>query len=121
MRNSNTLEVRGNRESVSAGSRRRELVTEGRGNRKTIVRCASKVLSPQSYSIALQQIHPPNRRVVERVRGLSYLCCGIPEKPVVVKKLRGLAQGADSRGFPIVPAQVHCERRGMPRLHPGCV
>src|SRR5580700_6642102 len=87
MRNSNTLVVRGNRESVSAGRRRRELVTEGRGNRKTIVRCASKVLSSQSYSIALQQIHPPNRRVVERVRGLSYLICRIPEKAGRVRYL----------------------------------
>ena len=96
-------------------------MTEGRGIRKTIVRCASKVLSPQSYSIALQQIHPPNRRVVERVRGLSYLICRIPEKAVVVIKIRGDVEGADSRRFHIVRAQVHCERRRMHRLHPGCV
>src|SRR5580693_8638419 len=111
MLNSNSLEVRRNRESVGAGRRRRELVTEGRGNRKTIVRCASKVLSPHSYSIALQQIHPSNRRVVERVRGLSYLICWIPEKAVVVIKIRGNVEGAHSRRFHIVRVQVHCERR----------
>src|ERR1700692_3768924 len=110
MRNSNTLEVRGNRESVSAGRCGREVFTEALSKGVAIVFRASKVLSPQSYSIALQQIHPPNRCVVERVRGLSYLICRIPEKAVVVIKIRGDVEGADSRRFHIVRAQVHCER-----------
>src|ERR1700677_1341517 len=79
-----TSEVRRYRDPVSAGRCGREVFTQGLADGKTVVLCATEVLPPQSHPIAVRPIHPPNRRVVQRVRRLSHLIGRIPVKAVVM-------------------------------------